>query len=320
MSHRKGNTEYMVACPIWGCAIYALGSSATGSLHLRWFCTRGFLAVAVMAVLAGAGSAWAVELHVPTTYGTIQEAIDAAVAGDVVVVANGTYTGPNNKNLDFGGKAITVRSENGPELTIIDCENDGRGFYFHSGEDSNSILGGFTIMNGYVTPSHVLPHGGGILCDDSSPIIDNCILRANKTDGGGGGGIANMRESNTKILNCIFLQNVAKEGSDGDGAGMLISWSNVLVKNCLFVGNNGGYMGGGGGIRNYKASPTIINCTFVNNYAGYCGGISSAPDCNPVIINCILWGNDGWWTKELGNDNHSHATVTNCDIISIIVN
>ena len=55
-------------------------------------------------------------------YITIQEGIDAAVGGDEVVVADGTYTGDGNRDIDFMGKAITVKSENGAEDCIIDCE------------------------------------------------------------------------------------------------------------------------------------------------------------------------------------------------------
>jgi len=81
-------------------------------------------------------------LHVPSEYDTIQSAIDAASDGDEVVVADGIYTGDGNKNLEFLGKAITVRSENGPENCIIDCESSGRGFYFHHDEDSSSVVKG----------------------------------------------------------------------------------------------------------------------------------------------------------------------------------
>jgi hypothetical protein len=89
-------------------------------------------------------------------FDAIQEGIDAATNGDVVLVLDGTYTGNGNRDLDFGGRAITACSQNGAQTCIIDCENGGRGFYFHNGETSTSVLDGFTIQNGYVTS-----HGAG---------------------------------------------------------------------------------------------------------------------------------------------------------------
>lgn len=103
--------------------------------------------------------------HVPGECPTIQAGIDSAATGDIVLVADGTYTGDGNRDLDFGGKAIVVMSENGPELTIIDCEGSPgdyhRGFYFHSGEGPASVLRGFTIKNGRIPYPD---DGGGILC------------------------------------------------------------------------------------------------------------------------------------------------------------
>src|SRR5512140_2319174 len=88
---------------------------------------------------------------VPSQYPTIQAAINAAVNGDQVVVADGVYTGTGNKNLDFYGKAITVRSASAnPALCIIDCQSSGRGFYFHTQEAPVARVEGFTIRNGSV--------------------------------------------------------------------------------------------------------------------------------------------------------------------------
>ena len=104
------------------------------------------------AILAFCSTGFANVLLVPNPYPTIQSAINAAVDGDTVIVAPGTYTGLGNRNIDFLGKAITVRSENGPENCIIDCQNSGRGFYFHTSEGPNSVLDGLTITNGIALP------------------------------------------------------------------------------------------------------------------------------------------------------------------------
>ena len=116
-------------------------------------------------------------LRVPSQYSTIQAGINAAVNGDTVLVADGTYTGEGNKNLDFGGRAIVVMSENGPDSCVIDCERAGRGFYFHSNETRNSVVQGFTIIHGYVSSTPLPSYfGGGIYCGNSSPTIARCYI------------------------------------------------------------------------------------------------------------------------------------------------
>lgn len=120
-------------------------------------------------------------IHIPGDFSTIQQGIDASVDGDTVLIADGRYTGPGNRDIDFGGRAILITSEHGPEKTGIDCERQGRGFVFHSGEGPGSILRGLTIRKGKVPLI-----GAGILCLYSSPTIEECIITLNETEHGAG--------------------------------------------------------------------------------------------------------------------------------------
>jgi hypothetical protein len=96
--------------------------------------------------------------YVPDDFSTIWAALDGASNGDTIIVRDGIYTGAGNKNLDFGGKAVTLRSENGAENSVIDCQGDGRGFYFRTGETLLTVIDGFWIING--DAATVGPHYG----------------------------------------------------------------------------------------------------------------------------------------------------------------
>jgi len=209
-------------------------------------------------VLLAVGWVSAASRLVPDEYANIQAAIDDCNNGDVVIVADGIYTGEGNRGIDFQGKAITVQSLNGPVGCTIDCGMEGRGFHFHSGEDGNSIVAGFTV-----TRSYTFDYGGGILCEQSSPAISNCIFLENIATRGGG--VANMNESNSRIINCVFIGNSAAYGG-----GVHNSYSSPDLTNCTFFGNMG--TGGPGGIDNHGhyADPTAYK---------------------PVITNCLIWAN-----------------------------
>ncbi|MGB2809271.1 MAG: right-handed parallel beta-helix repeat-containing protein, partial [Sedimentisphaerales bacterium] len=220
-------------------------------------------------------------LRVPSEYTTIQAAVDAAKDVDTVLVADGTYTGAGNRDINFHGKAITVRGENGPGKCIIDCNgtNDEphRGFCLHSGEDCNSVVAGFTITNGYATV------GGGIFCSMGSPVVANCTFSNNWAYDGGGIYIA---VASPILTNCTFSGNSA--GVDG-GAVYCEEMSSPTIKNCLIIGNR--TEDDGGGISIMDGSLAIIeNCTISDNSANDKGGGIYCPSGILIVSNSILWG------------------------------
>ena len=107
-------------------------------------------------------------IRVPANQPTIQAAISAANNGDTVVVSPGTYF----ENINFFGKAITVKSSNGSSVTIIDGQQIAPVVTFNSNETSTSVLSGFTVQNGTSTFNSGYA-GGGIYISFSSPTIKN---------------------------------------------------------------------------------------------------------------------------------------------------
>jgi hypothetical protein len=192
---------------------------------------------------------------------TIQAGINVAAAGDVVQVADGTYTGMGNRSLDFGGKNITVRSANSSAACIVDCQGSGRAFYFHHGETPSAVLDGFTISNGHATGSGAAGLGGGVYCENSGPTIRNCIFNTCTAVAGGG---LDVYQGSVTITGCSFTGNVATTGS---GGGVLlygdVPAASGTLNSCDFTANHAGFAGGGLAVQDIILN--LDNCLFEQN-------------------------------------------------------
>jgi hypothetical protein len=264
---------------------------------------KNITTIAYFIVVLIANSALGTIRYVPKEYANIQDAIDACQDFDTVVIAPGRYTGPGNRNINLRGKAITVRSTDPSSSqiiseTVIDCEGQGRGFVFYTGEKGDSKLSGLTITNGY----GIL--GGAIYCyNNSSPSINNCVIKTNSAVFGGGFACAN---SNTKprITNCIITANTALVG----GGGFYINVSSPIIRNCIISGNVA--PDGAAFFSHNPGNPIITNCTISQNTASRSTGviIFCYESSNMAITNSIFWDNTTAYASQIKVGNSGSAT------------
>jgi len=215
-------------------------------------------------------------------FGTIQEQIDAAVEGEIVLIYPGTYV----ENVNFNGKNITVRSTNGPEVTIIDGNASGSTVTFDSGETS-AVLNGFTIIN-----------GSGTLNDDGHYV---------------GGGIACRFNSTPTLMNLIIEDNNAL-GDSATGGGIMCSFgSDALIQDVIIRNNEADYAGG---FIAYEASPTLNRVEIYGNHAEVTGGgltfWNSASRANEVLVydNTARYTAAGIWVHRLAVPVFNRVTVS----------
>jgi hypothetical protein len=273
-------------------------------------------------------------LNVPGNYPTIQSAINAAVNGDTILVAPGTYY----ENVNFRGKGVLLASYyiNNHDTSYISNTviNGSTPLYpdtascvimrmssMSSASDTTAGLIGFTLTGGRGTvavdthyPGYFYREGGGVFIQYWSPrlkynrIIGNHIEDTIHPDGGGGG-----------IRCCdghpLIENNVIQYNSGYCGTAICIYYASGTIRNNIITGNYGGSVWGSGAIyiyNNYQAYPSIIeNNTVINNSAyNGCGGLRLYLSNDVAVKNNIIWGN----TPTQLNISGGTFSIKYCDI------
>ncbi len=263
------------------------------------------------AALALFGSAVATTINVPGDVATIQGAISAASAGDVVAVHPGTYL---EHQIDFMGKAIRVTGTDptNPQVvaaTVVDGQAAGTVFYFHRGETRQSVLAGLTITGG-LGEGYPNNRAGGVTCrDNSSPTIEHCLIRNNAA--GGGGGIY-AKDSAPLVTDCKIQNNQV----EFRGGGIYCHLAPMEIARCTIVDNIAAF---GGGITCNDCMPQIHECDIRGNYGSTGGGGIVCAAANPSIVNCMIVENDGGAAGGGFSLAQSNPLISNCTIANNIV-
>lgn len=229
---------------------------------------------------------------------SIQGAINAAVAGDVITVAAGTY----NENINLGGKAVTLRSASGAASTTINGGGLATVVTCNMGEGPATVLEGFTLTggNGF--------QGGGMLNFLASPTVRNCVFDTNTAFMGGG---MHNEGGAPDVSGCRFMGNTGTIGG-----GMNNSFASPTVTNSVFSGNQALPFGGGqgGGMNNANSSPVVVNCSFSANQANDGGGMLNSGS-SALVSNCVLWGNTGMMgAAEVASTGPGSSMFGYCDV------
>jgi hypothetical protein len=242
-------------------------------------------------------------------YPNIQLAIDDAVDGDTVMLADGIFSGRANFDLRYNGKEITVCSQSGnAEACVIDVQgrDDGisqRGFIFDHNENWESELRDLSIIHGSADALCPDCEGGAIEINNAEPTIINVICRDNFAASGGG---ISCNHGTAYIYNCQLLNNTSFEG----GGFYCLDSSQADMVQCLVSGNSAA-IDGGGITMSSNCTAHIFNCTISNNSSNVGGG-ATVLGSDPVIINSIISFNSG--AASFYADSGAHLTISYTDI------
>ncbi|MGH2271881.1 chitobiase/beta-hexosaminidase C-terminal domain-containing protein [Anaerohalosphaeraceae bacterium U12dextr] len=319
----NGGTVMVAVNPATTLKAIALKDYLTPSSKTAVYAQAFIIYVNASATGANTGASWA------DAFTDLQSALDAAIAGDEIWVAAGTYK-PTKMVGGTGDrfKAFQLKNDVGVYGGFNGTETDKAQ---RSWEANPTILSG--DLNGddndVVLPTeptrqdncyHVFNHLAGTNLTASAVLDGFVITGGNGTDTQAfGGGMYNYASSPT-IINCTFRANSAAVVSDSSfflSGGAILNYysSSPAISHCVFTENYGWY---GGGVCNlYSSNPTISDCVFNHNTAVWGGGICNPhawalSGSKPVISRCTFQDNTATVGGGIFNGNYTQMVMTGC--------
>lgn len=244
-------------------------------------------------------------IHVPLEYDTIQEALNSSSNGDTIFVADGIY----RENIIWPEARGLKLLGSGKETCIIDGDSLdcvlSFGYGYECEVDSNTVVDGFTIQNGYAS------RGGGIRIINSGPVLSNLCITNNTSsvDYNAGGGGMYIRDSSPQIINCIIENNFAHSA----GGGMALHLSNIRIIDSIIQNNTS--ISGGGGIYSPYCDLLLLRTDVINNESltHWGGAIYTQDQTELTLIDLIISSN----AAESGGGIACMNSIMNLDNVNI---
>ncbi|MDD5427103.1 MAG: thrombospondin type 3 repeat-containing protein, partial [candidate division Zixibacteria bacterium] len=260
-----------------------------------------------------------------TPFASVQHALDIAADGDTILVGPGTYI----ENIVFSGKEVLVKATGGPAVTFLEPLDPAVPIVsFSAKEGPQAIIDGFSISRTVSAP--------GVLCDGSSPAIQNCNIYS-CINTGDGGGIASTNGAAPLIRNNKIYENTALSGG-----GIYIKAGNPVVTENFFLSNQAGTGGAvaidglaypdinhnlfaynessanGGAVANISSSNTNLKIKYGTFYRNKAGGYGGAVFTRIALLNVersILWSDSAVsGGREAYGQPPTPVVVSYCDI------
>jgi predicted outer membrane repeat protein len=239
-------------------------------------------------------------------FNTILEGVQAVAEAGTVFVAPCVYEGVGNFSIDSEGKNFALIGTAGPDETIMDCGDAGRGFTFHDGQDLTTLISGLTIQNGNADV------GGGVDCELSAVRLADCVF-VDCRAGNGGGGVRCSESDGTSFDGCAFIDNTAWWG----GAVHVREGSLVSFADVVFTGNSSSEEGGA--IDVVKSTVALTDVTFAGNTTVLRGGAyhasgATAPS-STTFAGALFTGNVAQSGGAVSIAN-GHCSIDGCTFVA----
>jgi hypothetical protein len=259
----------------------------------------------------------------------IQNAVDLAANGDLVLVTNGVYQPAGEPAPDsvqtcvICTNAVTIQSVNGSAATVINGSGLMRCVYLGNGV----VFSGFTVADGNATNIYPYSTCGGVCCETNALVencliinnsayyagglyfgtASNCVISGNVSIGSGGGA-----EQST-LINCTVSGNSTGYIDDLNAVGVGGGVMYCYLTNCVLTGNSSPDEGGG------ALSSTLNNCT-LNNNSSWVG--AGAANCS--LNNCLVFSNSAstqyfGYSALTAGGGVAYGSANNCIILGNVV-